>query len=84
MDLTGDNAVLENNPLLVNKEAFSFLELLSKFNYEAAEVTEKKLAVKNERILKRITHVGCEADASSFKLKDIDVMTEYEIGCVLH
>ena len=88
LDLTGGgSAVLENNPLHMNKDVFAFLELLSKFNYETARVTRKKLAVDQGRILKRIAHVRREADALSFKLsrlKDVDGMTEYEIGCALH
>ena len=51
VDFKEDNAVVENKPLHLNKEAFAFLELLSKFNYEGAKITEKKLAVENERIL---------------------------------
>ena len=88
LDLTGGgSAVLENNPLHMNKDVFAFLELISKFNYETARVTRKKLAVDQGRILKRIAHVRREADALSFKLsrlKDVDGMTEYEIGCALH
>ena len=88
LDLTGGgSAVLENNPLHMNKDVFAFLELLSKFNYETARVTRKKLAVDQGRILKRIAHARREADALNFKLsrlKDVDDMTEYEIGCALH
>ena len=88
LDLTGGgSAVLENNPLHMNKDVFAFLELISKFNYETARVTRKKLAVDQGRILKRIAHARREADALNFKLsrlKDVDDMTEYEIGCALH
>ena len=83
MDFMGVNAVLENNPLYVNKDV-CFYRIVNKSNYEAAKVTGKKLAVDKKRILKKITQVRSEAEALSFKLsrlKDVDNMTEYDIGC---
>ena len=87
----GNNVVLEKSPPQVNKEAFAFLEMLSKIIFNVAKVDEnvvnekKKLAAK-EKILKRMDLVSCDADDLSSKISkvvNVNCMTDDEVQAAL-